>query len=94
MMKKLILLALLSLSMTASAEIFKCVQANGEVGFQSTPCDELSIEELINLPSTSAGISIISEEEIQQHGLYSDTEDNMKALNEQKKALKEQTIKP
>jgi len=93
-MKKLILLTLLSLSTTASADIFKCVQANGEVGFQASPCDELSVEQLVNLPSTSAGVSIISQQEMQQHGLYSDTKDNMKALEAQSKALKEQATKP
>lgn len=65
-MKALFVFALLSFSASASAEIFKCVQPNGELAYQGMPCDELSIEQLINLPPTSAGVQIITEEEIQQ----------------------------
>jgi hypothetical protein len=55
-----------SLSASASADIFKCVTPTGDIAFQSSPCNELSIEELVNLPATSAGIEIISENEINE----------------------------
>ena len=75
-MKTLLFVAMFSLSATASAEIFKCVTPTGDIAFQSSPCNELSIEELINLPATSAGIEIISENEI--------NEINQRALEKQK----------
>jgi hypothetical protein len=65
-MKTLLFVAMFSLSATASADIFKCVTPTGDIAFQSSPCNELSIEELINLPATSAGIEIISENEINE----------------------------
>ncbi len=65
-MKTLLFVALLSLSASASAEIFKCVTPSGDLAYQGTPCNELSIEQLINLPATSAGVEIITEDEINQ----------------------------
>jgi hypothetical protein len=65
-MKTLLFVAMFSLSASASADIFKCVTPTGDIAFQSSPCNELSIEELINLPATSAGIEIISENEINE----------------------------
>jgi len=65
-MKTLLFVAMFSLSVTASADIFKCVTPTGDIAFQSSPCNELSIEELINLPATSAGIEIISENELNE----------------------------
>jgi hypothetical protein len=81
-MKTLLFVAMFSLSATASAEIFKCVTPTGDTAFQSTPCNELSIEELINLPATSAGIEIISENEI--------NEINQRALEKQKQEAKKE----
>lgn len=86
-MKTLLFVALFSLSATASADIFKCVTPTGDIAFQSSPCNELSIEELINLPATSAGIEIISENEI--------NEVNQRALEKRKseaKAKQEQQL--
>ncbi len=63
-MKTLFFVALLSLSASASAEIFKCVVPGGDLAYQDSPCDTLSIEQLINLPPTSAGVEIADQETI------------------------------
>jgi hypothetical protein len=86
-MKTLLFVAMFSLSASASADIFKCVTPTGDIAFQSSPCNELSIEELINLHATSAGIEIISENEI--------NEINQRALEKTKleaEAKKEQQL--
>ncbi len=81
-MKTLLFVALFGLSANASAEIFKCVTPSGDLAYQGTPCNDLSIEQLINLPATSAGIEIISQNEI--------NELNQRALEKTKEEAKKE----
>jgi hypothetical protein len=88
-MKTLLFVAMFSLSASASADIFKCVTPTGDIAFQSSPCNELSIEELVNLTATSEAIEIISENEIKE---INQSEIEKTKLEAQAQAKKEQQL--
>jgi Domain of unknown function (DUF4124) len=62
-MKFLLLIALLILPILASAQIYKCIQADGKVGFSDKPCSKNVIQERVEeKPKKTDWVSRLQEE--------------------------------